>query len=139
MYANVLCDLPDIDIDEDGDKTERAKAYLQTVIREVREVSGRAPSATWQFSFDVVNLRHERGAMLVVSSGVGETRVWGLTGTSSQATPTAKKDGRFTRAEPPRPDPGQFVARCAVGFSQLTGEDLMTAVAEVMVQRVLSA
>jgi hypothetical protein len=127
MYGNVLCDLPVIDIDDEGDPIERGKAYLDSLIREVRrENSG--VCLTWQFSFDMVKFQHAHGPMFVVDCGLSVTRMWLLNDDSTQPRKKAI----------PRPMPDQYVAQISVGYAELTGDDLIRALAAMMADRVMS-
>lgn len=125
--ANVMCDLPVIDIDDDGDPVERGKAYLDSLLREVRkENPGR--SLTWQFSFDMVRFQHIHGPMFMADCGLNVTRLWLLNDDSAQPRKKAI----------PRPRPDQYVAQISVGYADLTGDDLIRALAAMTADRVMT-
>lgn len=128
MYANVLCELPVIDIDEDdGDPIGRGKTYLDYLIREVRrENSG--SSLIWQFSFDMVRFQHAHGPMFVIDCGLNVTRMWLLNDDSTQPRKQAV----------PRPKANQYVAQISVGYAEITGDDLIRALAAMMAERVMT-
>ncbi len=125
MLANVLCDLPVIDIDE-GDPMERGKAYLDSLIREVR-MENPCSSLIWQFTFDMVRFQHAHGPMFVVDCGLNVTRMWLLNDDSTQPRKQAI----------PRPRPDQYVAQISVGYHELTGDDLIRALAAMTAERVM--
>jgi len=127
---NVLCDLPVIDIDEDeGDAVTRGRKYLESLLRDVR---GRETgvSVTWQFMFDLTRSQHHHGLTYVAECGPSSTRVWLLGGAET---------GGAGKRQVPAPRPGQFVSVLDVCYTALTADDLLRAIAEIMVNGTMSA
>jgi hypothetical protein len=132
VMSSDLCFIPDVEID-DGPDEEKRLAYLRFILLEKQREEG--PRCTWVFAFSFSGA-HAYGLIYVVNAEKEETRVWEVMNGEEWGRPKAGSRRSGVRVEP---KPGQFVAFIGKGFTQLTPEDLSTALGELMANRVLSA
>lgn len=128
-----LCFIPDVDID-DGTDGEKRLAYVRSILLERQREDG--ARCTWTFTFNFSGTTHAHGLMYVVNAETDHTRVWEVMNGEEWGRWRANSRRSDTRVEP---RPGQFVSNIKKAFQELTPEELLASLGELMANRILSA